>query len=144
MPCSDVTEILRLTIDAQNRVIFYSLSKRTCGASVGNPSLLRKWIANRRVPDVMSATPGDVLAALPKRSRIWEFLSMKHLLAIKCGLAALLGDAPARPDDACTIASVSFGPEGVKMEADVKVDILTSRIRACGACGSCGEKASIN
>ncbi len=144
MPCSDVTEILTITLDPEERITHYTLSKRTCGGGVGNSSLLRKWISNRSANEVLSATPELVLASLPTRSTTWEFLTVKHLLAVQCGLKALLGFSDSGPADTCRIVNVSCGAEGTRMEADIRVDVVTSRITACGFCGNCGRPKSVN
>ncbi len=138
MPCSDVTEILRVTLDLQDRVTHYSLSKLSCGASVGKPSLLRKWIDHRHISEIMAASPADVLAVMPTRSTTWEFITIKHLLAVKAGLSALTGISSGLPGELCTIANVEHGPDGISMEADIRVDILTDEIKACGGCDNCG------
>ncbi len=139
MPCSDVTEVLSLTLDPDDRVTHYSLLKLTCGGGVGNPSLLRKWIENRTAQDVMGATPADILQAIPTTSDTWEFLTIKHLFAVQAGLKALGGDAPSTPDSVCAIETIEHGPKGIRMMALIKVDILTQAITACGGCGTCGE-----
>lgn len=142
MPCSDVTEVLSLTLDHQDRVSHYSLVKLTCGGGVGNPSLLRKWIENRPVAEVLAAKPDLMMEVFPTTSATWEYLAIKHLLAVQSGLHALLGDTPSTLNDICMIDTVEHGPNGVRMLAQIKVDILTEAITACGGCGSCETKTS--
>ncbi|MBK7141326.1 MAG: hypothetical protein IPH75_04515 [bacterium] len=138
MPCSDVTEVLTLTLDPEDRLTHYSLIKLTCGGGVGNPSLLRKWIENRPAEEILSTTPDVVLSEFPTPSDTWEFLTIKHLLAVQSGLQALLGTAQSTPDSICAIETVEHGPKGVRMMALIKVDVLTQAITACGGCGTCG------
>lgn len=142
MPCTDVTEILSISLDTQDRVAFYSLTKRTCGGTVGNPSLLRPWIEKKSTDEILTATVDVVLSALPPLSDTWEFLAQKHLLAIQCGLATMLGKLPGLPADLCAVESISTGPGGLKMIAHLKVDLLTEAIPACGGCSSCGSHAA--
>ena len=134
MPCNDVTEILSLTLYHEDRVIHYSLSKLTCGAAVGNPSLLRKWIDHRKAADVLNAGAPDVLEVLPTRSETWEYLTFKHLLAVQHGLRAIMGIKGSGPKDICAIQSIETDERSVKLLALVKVDLLTSDIEACGNC----------
>jgi hypothetical protein len=140
MPCSDVTEILSLTLDHQDRVVHYSLIKRTCGGAVGNPSLLRKWIENRSAQDVLAATPEDILIAVPTKSSTWEFLTLKHLFAVQSGLQAMMGELSSMPGDLCVVDTIETAPNGIRMIAELKVDVLTEKISACGGCGSCGPE----
>lgn len=139
MPCHDVTEQLSLTLDPQDRIVHYRLIKLTCGGSVGNPSLLRKWVAQRTAAEVLAASPETVLAALPTTSETWNYLTRKHLHALQQGLAALLGNTPARPTDPCVITSVESTERGIRMVADLQIDLNTEKIAACGGCGSCGS-----
>ncbi|MEW6050914.1 MAG: hypothetical protein AB1644_07630 [Candidatus Zixiibacteriota bacterium] len=144
MPCQDVTEQLTVTLDQQDRVVHYSLSKLTCGGSVGNPSLLRKLVANRPAQEVLEAKPEAVLAAMPTLSETWEFLTRKHLAALQQGLSAFLGLVPSRPSDQCIVISVIGTEKGIRMEADIRVDMITSEIKACGGgtCGNCSSSSS--
>jgi hypothetical protein len=136
MPCTDVTETLRITLDPQDRVIYYSLSKRTCGGSVGRPSLLKRWIRDRAASEVLAATPEEVLAALPTNSTAWQFLTLKHLYAVKAALSVLTGQSSGLPDDPCAIVSIDQGPDGIRMKSNIRVDILTSQIEECKGCDS--------
>ena len=142
MPCSDVTEILSLTLDSDDRVVHYSLIKRTCGGAVGNSSLLRKWIENRSAAEVLTATPEEIMAAIPTRSSTWEFLTLKHLFAVQSGLQAMLGERSSMPGELCVVDSIETAPNGIRMIAELKVDVLTEKINACGGCGTCGTKSS--
>lgn len=140
MPCSDVTEILSITLDSDDRIVHYSLLKRTCGGSVGNPSLLRKWVENRTAQEVLEASPEQLLAALPTPSTTWEFLRLKHLFALQSGIQALFGQKSAMPGDPCVVDSIEMTDGGLRLLAQIKVDILTEKIAACGGCDTCGSK----
>lgn len=106
---------------------------------MGNPSLIRKWIELRSAQEILQATPDDILQAIPTKSDTWEFLTIKHLLAVQAGLKALGGETPSTPDSVCAIETIEHGPKGIRMIALIKVDILTQAITACGGCGTCGE-----
>lgn len=134
MPCTDVTEVLSLTLDNDDRVVHYSLSKLTCGAAVGNPSLLRKWIDHRKAVEVLNAGAFEVLEVIPTHSETWEYLTYKHLLAVQHGLRAVMGIKESGPDDICAIQSIETDERGLKLLALVRVDLLTSEIESCGSC----------
>jgi hypothetical protein len=142
MPCHDVTEQLSITLDSEDRVTHYRLTKLTCGGSVGNPSLLRKWVAHRTVTEILAARPEAVLEALPTTSETWNYLTRKHLYALQLGLAAFLGQTPSRPVDPCVVTSVETTERGIRMEADLRVDMKTDEIAACGGCGTCATDAA--
>jgi NifU-like protein involved in Fe-S cluster formation len=140
MPCNDVTEVLSITLDPDDRIIHYSLIKETCGGAVGNSSLLRKWVENRSASDVLKAQPEDIMAAIPTRNTTWEFLTLKHLFALQTGLQAFLGEQSASLNDSCVVDTVETTPKGIQFIALIKVDVLTEKIESCGGCGSCGTK----
>ncbi len=137
MPCNDVTEILSITLDNTERVVHYSLTKRTCGAAVGNPSLLRRWVDQRPALEVLATTPDQMLQAIKLQSTTWEFLSVKHLLALQMGLRTLVGTDTGTVDSPCAIDSIIGSPAGTQLLAEVRVDMLTNEIKACGGCGTC-------
>lgn len=122
----------------------YSLSKVTCGGGVGNPSLLREWIDDKPAGEVLGASLEEVLIAIPAASQIWEFLTFKHLLAVQVGIRALLGETNSGLSDGCTIESVEYGPNGVRMIALIKVDLMTAGITACGGCSSSSTDAPVH
>ncbi len=137
MPCHDVTEILRVELDQCDRIVFYSLSKNSCGGSVGKPSLLKRQVKNRTAQQVLALSPDELLRRLNLRSTTWEFLHVKHLLALQTGLRVLLGQQTARPHDFCTVDSIVHDTDRVKLTAFIHSDLLTEEISACGACDSC-------
>jgi hypothetical protein len=71
MPCNDVTEVLSLTLDPDDRLTHYSLIKLTCGGGVGNPSLLKKWIANKPASEILSTSTETILEEFPTPSDTW-------------------------------------------------------------------------
>jgi hypothetical protein len=142
MPCSDVTEILRLELDPQDRLRGYSLTKLTCGGVLGKESLLLKWCGGLSAQEVLSTSVNDFCDAYPTDDDLVEFVRLKHLLALQKGLGALLGLHSARPDDAISLESVEYGPLGTEMVATIKVDAVTEEIKACGRCVGCGTSKS--
>ncbi len=138
MPCSDVTELLRLDLDSQDRLSGYSLTKLTCGGSLGKESLLLKWCGGLQANQILSTTIDAFSERFPANDPVVEFVRLKHLLAIQKGLRALTGLESSRPDDAISIETIDHGPDGVSMRALLKVDAVTDEIRACGRCAGCG------
>lgn len=138
MPCSNITEILQLHLDSQDRIVFYKLSKETCGGSVGKPSLLRKWIKERPANEILNLQPDDFVASLSLKSQTWEFLHYKHLFAVQKGLRVLLGQDSARPADSCTVESIVYEADCIKLTALINIDAMTDEIRSCTGCGTCG------
>jgi hypothetical protein len=53
----------------------------------------------------------------------------------------MLGQKTGRPDDFCTINTITHGPDGVELLAELNIDVITEEIKACGRCGTCGTKS---
>ncbi len=143
MPCRDVTEVITLTIDSEDRLADYALSKRTCGQGVGRYGLLLDWFQGWRVDDIAALEPEDVGERYPGLSQIEEFLALKHLYAVQGALAVLLGREPGGPGDPCAAAAVSHGDGSTMIDARLSVDIITEKIRSCGGCKGCGKPRAI-
>ena len=137
MPCNDVTEILVLRCDSNECVTGYSLTKLTCGGALGKEALLLKWCRGLPARQVFETTTDQFLARYATDDPAVEFVRLKHLLALRKGVAALIGEIAARPDDSIVVESVQYGPEGIELVAQIKVDLITDEIKACGRCAGC-------
>ena len=138
MPCSDITEVFEAHLDFDDRLLGYTLRKRTCGAAIGSTDLMAELFVGRDVASLL-ALPHDHLGAFTGDVGDAEFLPVKHFAAMQAALAAYSGVARAGPADACTIASIEIAPEGVRLIAYVAIEAAVSAIRSCGNCGSCGS-----
>ncbi len=141
MPCSDVTEVLALRLDESEHFLSYSLHKRTCGRSVGAGPLLEARIRGMPADAVLALDAGTW--EFGDADEVQQFLELKHLFAVQSGLRALLGLEPAGADDAISTSRVAYDEEGLLLEAELAVDILTERIAACGRCKGCGSIAKM-
>ncbi len=143
MPCDDVTEVLRLRLDKEDRLAGYQLIKRTCGRAVGEQSLLEEEFCGQ-APSALLAMDADTFAdAHPVDSDTEMFLQLKHYFAVQSGLQALLGFQAAGKDDPVKVARVVYEGEEVVLEAELSVDIITEQIKSCGRCSGCGVKQKL-
>ena len=134
MTCSDVTENLRLVLDAEERISDYVLTKQTCGGAVAGRGLIRKWVKHKRVEDVLRLTAQEVLDGSDIKSSTDEYLQLKHLFSIQETLLAFTGTTD-NDTDLLSIESVDYGPDGARITARINLEVLTDRIKACGLCG---------
>ncbi len=142
MPCSDVTELVHVTLDAENRLRRYTFSKRTCGQGVGPESLLIEQLGGRSLEELLAYEGGDFLCDYPIADEFEEFLSLKHLYAVKSALEVYSGREAGGPGEAFAVASIEFTEEGgVILEGQIAVDLVTDRIKSCGECRGCGNNA---
>lgn len=142
MPCSDITEVIEVVIDDEDRLKRYAFSKRTCGRGVGVASLLQEYLQGRSVDDILAIEPEPFLDAHPTEDELEEFLGLKHLFAVQSALEVLTGREPGGPGDPCAAAEVAFEGGEVVIEAQIRVDVVTDKIKSCGNCKGCGNKKS--
>lgn len=144
MPCHDITDFLKVTLTQDDRLLSYKLAKRTCGAEVGNYSLISDWAVDRTAQEILDTEPVEFLTAHPPADETEEFLLLKHFFSLQNGLKSFLGLAPCGDQDPCTIDGVDYGLDEVEFRASLKVDLITSQIKSCGGCRSgCGTRQTV-
>ncbi len=139
MPCTDVTEIIEVALDPNDRLKSYSLSKKTCGQPVGQASLLVGWLRGLPVEDILACDADTFLAEHPVKTQLEGFLTLKHLFALQSALQVLAGKEPGGPDDPCAATSVRYAEDELVIRATIRVDMVTDKIKACGHCKGCGK-----
>ena len=144
MPCDDITEILTMDFDAQDRLTGYKLTKRSCGRAVGQESLLLEWAEDSPAEALAAFDVECFLDAFPTEDETEEFLFLKHFFALKSGVAVYLGYESGGANDPCAMGSVAYGPEGTEVVVELKIDVLAEKIKSCGRCGKgCGAAKKI-
>ena len=134
MPCKDITDWLRIKVDANDNFEKYIMKKLTCGATVGQRPLIIKWLKGKPAVEIVELTTDQLLDAHPTRNDIDEFLHLKHFLAVRRGLAIMLGHETGTTDDWCTVESIEHSEQGTELVAHLTVDGMTDEIKACGRC----------
>ena len=132
MPCGDITDILTIKLDSEDRVIDYSLTKRTCGGKVGKVRLIKKWLIGKDARQVAITDHVDFQGEINVRSDLNEYIYLKHFLAVKKGLSVILGIDSGGLDDRCTVENIVYGSEGTEMTAHINVDGVVNDIKSCG------------
>lgn len=138
MPCSDVTEIIRVVVDDCDRLKSYQFVKKTCGRAVGADALLLATLGERSVEDILDILPDRLLRDMGITDPLEEFLALKHLIAVQSAMEVLTGRASGGADEMCAAAEIAFEDGDTVIEARLSVDLLTDEIRSCGNCRSCG------
>lgn len=137
MPCNDVTDHLKIVLDADDRLQSYILAKRTCGAEVGDYRLIETWAKGKKAEVLLEETPDALFAVHPPKNPTEEFLLLKHLCSLQIGIETLLGYTPGGENDTCRIDKIEYGPEGTECIVSIKLNLVTERIKACGGCKTC-------
>lgn len=128
-----------MRFDGDDRLRSYALNKRTCGAEIGDASLLIDIFKDKTPDQLLDIEPVEVLNHFAPDEET-EFLFFKHLVAVKEAIRVYIGRSPGTPSDPCTISSVSLGLGGAWFEGLIAIDAVTDEINACGNCGSCGSR----
>lgn len=137
MPCNDVTEIIQVTLDSEDRLTKYLFAKKTCGRGVGHASLLLEELSGRSAEEILSLGPDDIR----RETGIEDFLRQKHLMALQGAMAILTGEAYGGVTDWCAPLEIVREGDETLIRARILVDILTERIAACGGRAGCGCKS---
>lgn len=140
MPCRDVTEMIEVVVDDQDRLESYRFSKLACGQGVGAQSLLIDQLKGRTVADLLAGDAETFLAEYPVETEVEEFLGLKHLFAVQAALEVLTGREPGGPGDPCAAAEITYQDGKTTIDARIAVDLVTEKIKACGSYKSCGRE----
>ena len=139
MPCKNVIEQIRITLDDQDHLRDYQFVKQTCGKGVGARSLLIDFLLGLSVSEVLTVDSERLLAVCRPQDEIGRFLHLKHFFAIQGALLVYTGASAGGRDSSCTVAEVGYDQGQVIIDADIDVDLVTDKIKACTGCaGNCG------
>ncbi|MCC6695944.1 MAG: hypothetical protein IT365_09985 [Candidatus Hydrogenedentes bacterium] len=139
MPCSDVTELIQVTLDSDERLADYFFSKRTCGQGVGAGNLLINLFRGRSVDEILAMDADRFVSEHPVEDELEEFLGLKHFFAIQSVLEVLTGKEPGGKGDPCAAAEIAYEDGCMVIEGQIAVDLVTDKIKACGNCSKCGK-----
>lgn len=147
MPCNDITENLVLSLDHDFRVRHYALRKKTCGAQIGNQSLLKKWVSQRTLSEIFSFEMDTFLQSYGTfvgDITFDTFLALKHFETLKQALLAVSGSNSAGKLDSLVFDMLEYTDRGIDVRFFVNVAVDPSLNPGCGngACGKggCGSK----
>lgn len=139
MPCKDITDSLKILVDQNDNFVRYKLTKKTCGGDVGRRAMLTKWLKNKPISEILELTADELFENFPTKSSTWEYLYLKHFIAIKSGLSIIVGDNSGGIEDFCTVDSIEYTPEGITLLAELSAGGMNAEIAACAGCGTCGS-----
>lgn len=135
MPCRDITEKLKIKLDAENRLADYHLTKSTCGSAVGTDTLLLEKLTGEAAETIIRLSPSSLLNMLQIEDSTELFLYRKHLSALQIGLEILTGQRDSNFSKRFVIEKITSGTDGTKLIARVKLAVPTENIEPCEYCG---------
>lgn len=134
MPCSDVTEEIRVILDDDGRLVSYDLRKRSCGRSIGLSAVLADEVFGREMDYILSEQDDILLGEKANARKARKFIALKHLFALRSALAAYKGLDSDFWKNVCTIAGIEYRDGETIIDADIKIDMITENIKACRSC----------
>jgi len=139
VPCSNLVEQIRITLDERDRLTGYRLIKQTCGQDVGARSFLAEFLLGLSVDELLAIDSERMLAICRPEDDVSRFLNLKHLFAIQAVLEAYTGRSNGASDSLCAIVEIGDDQGQVVIDADIDVISVTDKIQACAGCSGCGS-----
>lgn len=143
MPCNDISEIIQISVNAQDELTDYAFMKKSCGQGVGAQSLLSDHLPGKTIPQILDIAPQSFLQQYISEEPIEEFLALKHLIAVQSALEVLTGEESGGPQDLCSAAEIIYEQGNTQLTAHLSVDLITDKIKSCGGCSSCGTNRPV-
>ncbi|HOF40121.1 MAG TPA: hypothetical protein PLD73_08605 [Candidatus Hydrogenedentes bacterium] len=140
MPCTDVTERIELVLDADDRLISYTLHKRSCGRTTGAEGLLEAVLAGTAAAKIIRMTPDELLERFHPSGGSESSVALRHLFALQAACAVLSGAAPGGPRDLCAAASIAWEEGMTRLTGLIQVNGAHEENRKCGCCQGCISK----
>jgi hypothetical protein len=142
MPCNNLIEQIRITLDDRDCLTGYQFIKQTCGQGVGSRSLLTEFLLGLSVDELLALDSERLFAVCRPGDDVSRFLHLKHLFAIQTVLEVYTGHSNGAAKSACAIAEIGDDQGQVVIDADIDVELVTDKIRACDGCRGCGNDLS--
>lgn len=135
MPCGDITEKINISIDNNDRLVSYQFLKKTCGGSIGDSVAVEQQLIGMRINSIIGLTGDAIGLSVNNHNDIDKFLKLKHIHAIRTVIKAFLGLEPGGNRGFCTIEGIVYDGQRTVIDAEIKLDLGTERIKACDHCG---------
>ncbi len=135
MPCDNISESIRIALDSDDRLKSYRLYKNSCGAELGDESILHGQLLGHTITEILNFDIDQFRRNIARLNEIDRFLASKHFFAVRLALEALIGKQDGGPNVDCRINEINYDEEGLKFEADIELAAVTGKIRECGQCG---------
>lgn len=142
MPCADSIERIELVLDADDRLISYTLGRHTCRRAAGANGLLAAALAGTTAAEIMRMAPHELLERFCPSGGSETDIALKHLFALQAACAVLSGAAPGGPGDPCAAARITWEEGLTCLTGLVHVEGMPEQSRKCGCCQGCMSKGS--
>jgi len=131
MPCSDQTELLTLELDGQDRILSFTLAKRTCHQAVGGAALL-PVVRDMPARELLCAPADDLID--PRLDDVQAFMMTKQLFALQGAIEVMYGEPENGHPQAFELHELEHGGDGTRVAGEIAIRISAERISCCGGC----------
>ncbi|MFO7606493.1 MAG: hypothetical protein R6W72_09365 [Desulfurivibrionaceae bacterium] len=120
MVCRDTSELIKIVLDQDERLVDYSFQKESCGRLIGEGDLIGRWLFGKTAAAILDIDLADFERVIVQEDDLKHFLALKHFIAVQKGLAVLLGRTPGGLDDGCSVEYIDNSPAGLEMVARLR------------------------
>jgi hypothetical protein len=138
MPCDNLVEQIRITLDDRDRLTGYQFIKQTCGRDVGAGSLLTEFLFGLSVDELLAIDSENLFAICLLEDDISRFVYLKHLFAVQAVLEVYTGSSNGAGNSYCAIVEIGDDRGQVVVDADIDIMLVADKIKACTSCSNCG------
>jgi hypothetical protein len=137
VPCNNIVEQIRITLDDRDRLTGYRFIKQTCGQDVGARSLLTEFLLGLSVDELLAIDSERLLAVCRPEEDVSRFLHLKHLFALQAVLEVYTGRSNGAKNSLCSVAEIGDDLGQAVIDADIDVGLVADKINACDGCSGC-------
>ncbi len=134
MPCSDYTELLKVVLDADDRLVRFGLKKQSCGQTIGG-ALLLPFVQNLPASRLMASRVRDLVADFDEHDIQEQFLLLKQFYSVRSAISVFRGDNSGGKDEAFVLEKVEYDADSASIYGIVRVEMVAKDMEACEGCG---------
>lgn len=134
MPCSDYTELLKVVLDADDRLVRFGLKKQSCGQTIGG-ALLLPFVQNLPASHLMASRIRDLVADFDEHDVQEQFLLLKQFYSVRSAISVFRGDNSGGKDEAFVLEKVEYDADTASIYGIVRVKMVAKDMEACEGCG---------
>lgn len=134
MPCSDYTELLKVVLDNDDRLVRFGLKKQSCGQTIGG-ALLLPYVQNLPASRLLESRIRELVPDFDGRDIQEQFLLLKQFYSIRSALSVFRGDNSGGRDEAFVLEKVEYDADSASIYGIVRVEMVAKDMEACEGCG---------
>lgn len=140
MPCNDITENIVISFSNDAKIKSYAIRKKTCGAKVGNQSLLLDWVCKIEPNTLLNMYDDEFVKneTYNLYSEYDKFIALKHFRALKLATSIILGKESGNKNSEIIIDLIEQTENGFDARMFIGVNLDPTQNPGCGA-GGCGS-----